>query len=113
MSKYKVAVSNTTIVNIVASIKNDEGRPNQYKFDLICKRKGADELKDLMDNGTNIKEIMRDVTVGWRGQRLVLEQDDSPAEFSAEAFDALLDISNMPIVLFNRYYSESSATAKN
>lgn len=113
MSKYSLAISETTIVSVVAVLKNEAGRPNQYKFDLVCLRKGADELKELMESGANLKDVMRDVTTNWRGQRLVLDEDGKPADFSLEAFDALLDIGGMPTLLFNRYYTESSATAKN
>ncbi|SDH40763.1 MULTISPECIES: hypothetical protein [unclassified Duganella] len=113
MSKYKVVVSNTTIVNIATTLKDEGGRNNQYKFDLICTRMGADDLKQRLDNGETTKEIMRSVTTNWRGQRLVLESDDKPAEFSDEAFEAMLDIPHLATVLFNSYYTQQGAAAKN
>jgi len=113
VSKYKLAISDTTIVKVNVTLKDGTGRDNQYKFDLVCKRKGADELKSQLDSGESVKEIMREVTQGWRGQRLVLESDDAPAEFSADAFDAMLDIAAMPTVLFNFYFKQSSANEKN
>lgn len=113
MSKYKIVVSDTVIVKIVATLKGADGRDNQYKFDLICKRKGAEELKEKMGGGETIKDLLHEVTTDWRGQRLVLESDDTPAEFSTEAFDCMLDIAGMGMVLFNSYLKQVAAAEKN
>lgn len=112
-SKYKVVVSDTVIVQVSGSTKDGAGRAVPFKFSLVCKRKGADELKDALENGALTKEVLREVTVDWRDQRLVLEQDDSPAPFNADSFDALLDIAGMATVCFNKYYKENGAAEKN
>jgi hypothetical protein len=112
-SKYKVVISNTVIVPVSGHTKDGAGRQVPFRFSLICTRKGADELKDQLDNGALTKDVLREVTTDWRDQRLVLEQDDTPAVFNADAFDALLDIAGMATLCFNRYYKENGAAEKN
>lgn len=112
-SKYKLVVSDTVIVTVAGNTKNGSGRPAPFKFSLVCDRRGADALKDQLEGGATTKDVLRDVTTGWRDQRLVLEQDDSAAEFCAEAFDALLDIAGMANLCFNAYYKENAAAEKN
>lgn len=111
--KYKVVVSDTVIVPIVGSTKDANGRTVSFKFSLVCKRKGADELKEAMASETTTTEILRQVTTGWRDQRLVLEDDDSPADFNEDSFDALLDIAGMANLCFIRYCKENGAAEKN
>ena len=112
-TKYKVVVSDTVIVPIKGSLSDDAGKPVPFRFTLTCKRMTADEFKDRMSGEFNIKELMAEVATGWAGQRLVLEQDGTPAEFCADAFDAMLNISGMALVCFNAYGKESGAQTKN
>jgi hypothetical protein len=112
-TKYKVVVSDTVLVPVSGNTKDGAGRTVPFKFSLTCKRKGADDLKEALENGALTKEVLREVTTDWTGQRLVLEQDDTPALFSADAFEALLDIAGMATVCFNKYYKENGAAEKN
>lgn len=111
--KYKVIVSDAVIVPVSGSIKNGERRPVRFKFELDCKRMTAEELKEALEVGTTVKDVMRTVTTGWRDQRLVLEEDDTPAEFCADSYDALLDIAGLALLCFNSYVKENGAAEKN
>ena len=112
--QYKIVVGNTVAVPVVGSHTDEKGKPVPFKFTLICKRLNAEELKVALDGGeAKVDEFVTDVVTGWRDQRLVLESDDSPAEFCDDALAALLNISGMGMLCFTSYMKEANAKAKN
>lgn len=111
--KYKVVVSDTVIVPVEGHTNDDTGRKVAFKFQLVCERRKADELRDLMDSDTKVADLMKRVTKDWRGQRLVLNEDDTPADFNSDSFDALLGIATMAHVCFNSYLKYNGASEKN
>jgi hypothetical protein len=112
-NKYKVVVSDTVIVQVAGNTGDANGRQVPFKFSLVCKRKTQDDITAALNGVTLTKELLREVTTDWRGQTLVLEQDDTPAAFSPDAFDALLDIAGMPSVCLNKYLTANGAVEKN
>jgi predicted SpoU family rRNA methylase len=111
--KYKLVVSDTVVVPVSGNLKDANGRAVSFKFSLTCRRIGADELKEKLESQTTIKDILREVTTGWTGQRLVLEEDDTPAEFCDDAFDSLINIAGLAMVCFNCFVKENGAAEKN
>jgi len=112
--KYKIVVGNTVAVLVKGALINEAGKDVSFKFTLICKRLEAEELKDALAGGeTHVNEFITDVATGWRDQRLVLEEDDSAAEFCPDALAALLNITGMGMLCFNTYMKEVGAKAKN
>jgi hypothetical protein len=113
-TKYKTIVSNIALIPVKGSLSDADGKPVPFKFNLLCKRIGATELKDKLAGGeTLMQEVLQDVTTGWEKQTLVLEQDGTPAEFNAESYAAMLEIGGMAQVCFNAYMKGQSATEKN
>lgn len=112
--KYKIVVGNTVAVLVTGSHTNESGKAIPFKFTLICKRLDAAELKDALGSGeTQVDDFVTNVATGWRDQRLVLEGDDTPAEFCPDALEALLNISGLGMLCFNAYMKEAGAKAKN
>lgn len=113
-TKYKTIVSNTALIPVKGSLADEDGKQVPFKFSLICKRMSAKEIKDRMAGGeTLMQEVLQEVTKGWEKQTLVLDQDDKPAEFNAESYDAMLEIGGMAAVCFNAYMKGQAATEKN
>lgn len=112
--KYKIVVSDIVVVQVKGALSDENGKPVPFKFNLNCKRVGAEELSGMLTVGDGLlKDFMQEMTTGWSGQRLVLEDDNTPAEFSADAFAALLDIGGMAMLCFNAYLKEQGAKEKN
>ena len=112
--KYKIVVGNTVAVSVKGALTNEAGKDVPFKFTLVCKRLEADELKDALAGGeTQVNEFVTSVATGWREQRLVLEADDTPAEFCPDALEALLNINGMGMLCFTAYMKEAGAKAKN
>jgi len=111
--KYKIAVSDTVVVPVTVKIADANQKQEVHRFSLVCRRVDAEHFKEKLSGDFNARDFMLDVTTGWWGQRLVLEDDDTPAEFCPGAMEALLNISGMAIQCFNAYGKESSAKEKN
>jgi hypothetical protein len=109
----KLAISNTVMPEVVAVIK-DGDQPRRFKFSLVCTRKDTDSLKeDLKRDDYSVSDFLKEVTTGWEGQRLVLEEDGTPSTFGSEAFDELLSIAGMPSLCLAAYLKEVVAKEKN
>ncbi|WP_314436956.1 hypothetical protein [Massilia timonae] len=116
MSKrFTTVISPTVLVAVKGATKDGLGQPVPFKFTLTCSRLQADDLKQRISGGEfDMKDVLREVTSTWAGQRLVMDQETGqPADFCPEAFDALLNISGMALVCFNAFAKETSAEAKN
>lgn len=112
--QFKIVVGNTVAVAVAGSHTNENGKPVSFKFTLICKRLNAEDLKVALEGGAaQVDEFVANVVTGWRDQRLVLESDDTPAEFCPESLAALLNISGMGMLCFTSYMKEATAKAKN
>lgn len=114
IKKYKMAVGNVVRVSVEGTCSNEDGQKTKFKFSLRCTRLSATDLAAALASRDDLaKDFLISVTTDWKEQRLVLEEDGSPAEFCTEAFEALLDIAGMPLVCLNAYVKEVGATAKN
>lgn len=113
-TKYKVAVSDTVLITVEGKTTDGSGKPSPFKFYLVCKRLSAAALTTELENKEETAvHLLSKIVTDWRDQRLVLEQDDSPAAFSAEALEALLDIAGMPLQCLSAYLKDVGAKAKN
>lgn len=110
--KYKLAISNIVVVPVEVKIGDETGKPKTHKFSITCNRLGADDLTAAF-NGISPQDFLMNEVTGWSGQKLVLEDDGTPAEFCADSLAALLDIQGMVMVVFGAYLKEAAATAKN
>lgn len=113
--RFIPVISPTVLVTVKGSTKDGNGQSVPFKFTLTCSRIPASELKNRFTSGEfDMKEILKEVTTGWNGQRLITDQETGqPAEFCPDAFDALLDIGGMALLCFNAFTKESSANEKN
>lgn len=111
---YRLAIANTVQVPVKLEL-NDSGAAKQFSFTLTCDRLTREEIEARMkDRNTSARAVLVEVTKGWSGQNLVLDEvTGQPAGFSEAAFAAMLDIAGMPGVLFASYVDEVNAKRKN
>lgn len=111
--KYKIAIGNKIDVDVAGKIE-DGGSPKNFKFKLKCERLDQEEITKRMQNkDESIKEFMESVTTGWADQRLVLNEDDTPADYTTEALAALMSIAGMPVFLYQAYLKAVAVKEKN
>jgi hypothetical protein len=111
---FKLAIKDTVQVKVKFTIK-DKGVDRLFAFTLDCTRLAQDVVSErLSDKDKTVMDFMRDLITGWdTSQRLVLLPDDTPAPWSPEAVDAMLDVSGVGHVIFTAYLKDVGATTKN
>jgi len=112
---YKLAIDDKVEVPVKFTLK--AGKVNKtFAFTLHCNRLMQEDITARLEACEfKYKPFMAspEVTTGWEGQRLVLNADDTPAEFSEEALDALLSAPGVAQLCFAAYQKECGAKEKN
>jgi hypothetical protein len=100
---YKLTISDVVELPVKFTV-NDAGKTVSHSFILSAKRMDQKLLRDTLNDSDKLtREVLQERVVGWRGQRLVVDENDAPADFSAEAFDCLLSLAGMEAVVLNAY----------
>lgn len=111
---FKIAIDNKVRVNVKGSFKGAaKGDKKEYDFDLVMKRLDQDEINERINGGGTIPDFVHELTEGWDRQRIVLNDDDTPAAFSTEALAALLKQPGMGPAVYQAYLAQVGAQAKN
>lgn len=112
---FKLAIDNQVEVPVKFTLK--VGKLNKsFAFTLFGKRLTQDEITARMESCEfKFKDFLSggEVVSGWEGQRLVLNEDDTPADFGPEALDAMLSIPGVAQICYSAYTKESGAKEKN
>ena len=112
--KFKLAIGNKVTFDVIGKVTETATSAKPFKFRLTCDRLDQETMeKHMQDKGESIKDFMVGITHDWADQRLVLNEDDSPAAFGPEAFDALLSIAGMPMYLYASYIKAVAVKEKN
>lgn len=112
---YTLAIEDIVEVPVKFTLK--VGKVNKpFAFTLIAKRLDADEMQSrMLDCELKFKDFLKytDLVTGWVDQRLVLDGNGQPAEFSADAFAEMLKAPGVARVCFDAYQKEVGAKEKN
>ncbi len=111
----KLAIGNEVEVPVKFTLK--EGKVNKnFAFTLFGKRLDQDEITARLDAcDLKFKPFLQSegLIYGWEGQRLVVGDDGTPAEFSEEALSVMLSAPGVAQVCFVAYQKECAAKEKN
>lgn len=112
---YTLAIENVVEVPVKFTLK--AGKVNKpFAFTLIATRLDQGEIAARLEEvESKFKPFMQTdgLITNWIGQRLVLGADGEPAQFSEEAFDAMLDAPGVAAMCFIAYQKECGAKEKN
>lgn len=110
--KFRLGVAAIMCFPVSLQIMNAKGEVDTHEFTVTGTRYGIQERQQLFSKMTTV-EFMKQAFTGWDGQKLVLNDDGTPAEFSTEALEAMFDIDGVALVIFNDYVKASAAKEKN
>jgi hypothetical protein len=111
---FKLAIANTIITKVKGAFTDENGQERAFEFQLEQSRIDQAALQaSATNNAESTSEFIKRVTTGWRGQRLVQNDDGSDAAFSPEALDVLLSISGMAGYCYRAYLEQVLVHAKN
>lgn len=103
MTTYTLAIADQIELPIKFSV-NDGGTAKSFAFKLKAKRMTQAALRAVFKDADILtRDLLTEQIVGWSGQRLVLDDDGEPAEFSAGAFEALLSLVGMENLVYGAY----------
>ena len=112
--KYKLAIGNIVTFEVIGKISESLTQAKNFKFKLTCNRLDQDTMSMRMkDQGETLTDFLLSITTDWADQRLVLNEDDSPAEFNPDSFGALLSLAGMPMFLYQAYIKAVAVKEKN
>lgn len=109
---FRLVIGEVLDVPVKLSVSG-AGKPASFAFTLQAKRIGLAEYRDQLgpDAGTLTREFLLENVSGWKGQRLVVDDDTGePAQFGAEAFEAMLDVVGAEAVIFAAYLKALAAS---
>lgn len=100
---YKLTVADVIELPVKFSL-NDAGKTQSHSFHLSAKRMSQESLRAVMDDeGRKTRDLLQEQITGWRGQRLVVDDSEQPADFNADAFDCLLSLVGMEQIVLVAY----------
>lgn len=111
---YKFAVAPIVRV-LVKFLVSDGAKQLPFSFTLLCKRLEQSEVTDRVNtDAQTVREFMTDITIGWEGQTLVLEEaTGQPAAFSPDALAALYEFPGAAFQAYQAYLKNFGAKEKN
>lgn len=115
MTAFKLAIGD--FIEFPVTLKVQDGATNKaFSFVLTARRLATEDVAAMADKDSPtgrrpLSDVLKGVITGWRGQVLVLGEDEKPAEFSAEALAAMLNIPGAAGVIFGDCLTAQTATA--
>lgn len=111
---YKLAIGNVFEFRVQAAIKDattEHKIDARFTADRLTAQEGADLLNGVGEAAeATINEFLLQHISGWRGQKLVLEEDGQPAGFSHDALEAMLGVAGMGMLIYVAYLKAMAAT---
>jgi hypothetical protein len=112
--EFQLVIANKITTKVKGFYVDDKSVQRGFNFELLQDRLGQDEVKAVYTDRTeDASAFIKRITHGWSNQRLVLDADGKPAEFSPEALDVLLSIAGMGGFCYQAYMAQIAVHEKN
>jgi hypothetical protein len=110
---FKLVIADVVEVPVRFTTKDGSSTAN-FAFVLLAKRLPAQAFRALAEegDGRTLRQFLAEHVMGWRGQRLVVDDDGQPAEWSPEAFDCMLSLAGLAALVFEAYVQACGAQGK-
>lgn len=111
----KLAIEDVVGVKVEGKNIDKAGVEKPFKFILVCERYTSEQMKAIAQGNAedNAFALFEKIARDWSGQKLVLEDDGTPAAFSLEALRLMLTIPGLAFLCWVAYREQVGATAKN
>ena len=100
----KLTIGDVIDVPVKGSVK-DGGKDVDFRFTLQARRISTEAYREQFGSESELtkREVLEQHITGWKGQRLVVDEDDQPAPFSSEAFGLLMSVVGMEDTILMSY----------
>lgn len=101
---FKLVIGDRLDVTVKGEIPDGASKV-PFKFSLQMRRMGVEEYRNALAPNSDVlvRDFLLDNALGWRDQRLVVDEDGAPATYSREAFECLLGVVGMEQFCFQAY----------
>lgn len=108
--KYRLKIADVIEFPVAIKVRNG-GVLEEHKFHISAQRMSAEDAAQLFAEGSEqgqqpLNDFLTEKLTGWRGQKLVIGEDDKPAEFDAESLAALLSLPGASAAIYADYLRE-------
>jgi len=111
---FKLAIEDKVCVTVKGKRKtNVKGTDKPFDFTLTMDRMTQEQITEAMKSGDTIEDFVVARTTDWAGQRLVLNEDETPAHFSEAALRHLLTLPGMAVWCYQAYLRDVGVQEKN
>lgn len=112
--KYRLKIADVIEFPVALKVRNG-ATVEDHKFHLSAQRITSDDAAELFKTGgergeQTLGDFLAEKLTGWRGQKLVVDEDDKPAEFAPESLAALLGLPGVAAVIYGEYLKEIAAS---
>jgi hypothetical protein len=117
-NQYKLSVAAYLLVPMIFSLANGESE-TKFDFKLEAKRLTQEEWNERIKGeagvptNDKVKEVLLDITTGWRDQTLVQDELGKPAPFCREALEVMFTTPGVLELYVTSYLKEVLAKVKN
>lgn len=113
--KYRLKIADIIEFPVLLKVRNG-ANVEEHKFHLSAARIDSAQATELFrpgsENGSQtLREFLLGHVKGWRGQKLVIDESEQPAEFDTDAFSALLSLPGAAAVIYGEYLKEIAASS--
>jgi hypothetical protein len=110
---YKLVIADIVEVPVKFTT-NDGGKTASFSFHLQAKRLPQAEFKTLVEetDGRTVAEFLAEQIVGWRAQRLVIDEHGEPAAYGPEALECMFSLVGLPGIVLASYIEACGAKGK-
>lgn len=105
---FTIAVENTIEISVKFTLRS-KGADKTFSPTLTIRRLEDGEA----DPDLNVSEFLHQYTTGWSGQRLVLDEQGQPAEFSPEALKVFYGVPGVIEMVWAAYKRDIRIKEKN
>jgi len=117
MSQFTLSIDENPEIEVPVNFTLKQGGVDKkHAFTILATRISPEEQDEHMKAVEfNYRQglLSMGVITGWKNQRLVLDADKKPAEFSPEALDCMLGAPGVAGAIYISYVKESNAKLKN
>lgn len=113
--KFRLKIADQIEFPVTLKVRNGAA-VEEHKFHVSAERIDSHQAAALFRPGSEqgeqpLSEFLQSRLKGWRGQRLVVDESDQPAEFSADSLDQMLRIPGCAAVIYSDYLREIAASS--
>ena len=109
---FKLVISDKLKFKVRGTMKDENGHDQPFDFTILAQRLDADTIKARLkdDADATLAEFLGQIIEDWQG---IKDADDKPLPYTAANLAAACKVPGIAALIFQTYFAEVGAKAKN